>query len=95
MTKQARKTAYDGTPMPADVLARKVGRFTLTAALARRTSALIDRHARSRDGGQPTVEQALMDIATGRVKIIRKPAAGQRDAAQPAETRQERRKRAA
>lgn len=70
MAKQEPKAPRDSAPTRADMLTRKMGRFTLTMAVAKRAAILIDRYGPSRDG-VGTVERALADVASGRVKIVK------------------------
>jgi len=96
MTKRERINPRDSAPMATDVLTKKMGRFALAMAVARRAAHLIDRHGGSSNGATDTIERAVTDIASGRVKIVKEETPAQQ-AAQTTQTQEKRgtRKKAA
>jgi DNA-directed RNA polymerase subunit K/omega len=56
-----------------DKLARKLGKYSLVVAVAKRAREMKERTARAPLGASPAsyIERALRDVARGRVKVVR------------------------
>jgi DNA-directed RNA polymerase subunit K/omega len=64
----------DHVPFAMDVLTKKVGRFALTAVVAKRAREIKERQSRRPDQDTPAspVVVAIQDIVRGRAKIIKR-----------------------